>query len=68
MSTRSDLGPNWSLYVKMGSDQCAGSSCKGPDAALAVVIYGGWGAGSGAIMCWGVEGAQAGGGGEMHFH
>lgn len=54
MSTRSDLGPNWSLYVKTGSDQCAGSSCKGPGAALAVVIYEG--------------GPQADEGGEMPFH
>lgn len=68
VSTRSDLGPNWSLYVKTGSDQCAGPSCKGPDAALAVMIYvrGGWGWGH--IMCWGSGGAQADGGGEMPSH
>lgn len=64
VSTRSDLGPNWSLYVKTGSDQCVGfllhwADCvAGVDLCVCAQAY--------YVQGSGVE--QADGGGEMPFH
>lgn len=63
VSTRSDLGPNWSLYVKMGSDQCVGLLLRGLDGVVAVVDLCVW-----AHYVLGSGGKQADGGGEMPFH
>lgn len=59
VSTRSDLGPNWSLYVKTGSDQCVGFLLHGADCVAGVDL---------CVCAQGSGGEQADGGGEMPFH
>lgn len=59
VSTRSDLGPNWSLYVKTGSDQCVGFLLHRADCVAGVDL---------CVCAQGSEGEQADGGGEMPFH